>query len=300
MEHKTKIGILGGDSRQIAVCSCLAEHNAECAVWGIDGFHLNKTRDNIVRSSDWKGAVKGASAIILPLPLTTDGVRLNCGNVITRNDSNIPRINEIIQYADKNCMIFAGKTPLNVKRFATEHNKNVIDYYESEEFQIKNAVPTAEGAISDAISEMDITLSGCNAAVVGYGRIGRTLALRLISLGCKVSCIARNKRDLAWAESDGCTTVRLDMYLNAPKNYDVIFNTVPSVLFDSAVICKMGGHTLIIDLASLGGGVDVNAAEAHGIRVIKALSLPGKYSPGTAGKIIYEIVKESLFKEGIL
>jgi len=34
--------------------------------------------------------------------------------------------------------------------------------------------------------------------------------------------------------------------------------------------------------------------------VIKALSLPGKCSPITAGKIIYDSIKELLKEEGIL
>ena len=51
-----------------------------------------------------------------------------------------------------------------------------------------------------------------------------------------------------------------------------------------------------IDLASAPGGVDAEAAERLGIKVISALSLPGKVAPETAGEIIkntvYNIIKE--------
>ena len=46
----------------------------------------------------------------------------------------------------------------------------------------------------------------------------------------------------------------------------------------------------MIDLASAPGGVDHQAAEELGIRVIPALSLPGRVAPKTAGEIIKETI----------
>ncbi len=300
MKDRIKIGVLGGDLRQSVVCSLFAKQNIECAVWGVEGLSTEINEYNIVKSADWKGALGGAEALILPLPLTTDGVRLNLGRNSLRTDTYVPRLTEIIQAVSKSCIILAGKIPANIKRFAAENNVSMVDYYESEEFQIKNAVPTAEGAIAVAIKEMDITLSGSSAFVIGYGRIGRTLALRLISLGCHVTCVARSKRDLAWAECDGCNSVKLTNYQSSPTACDVIFNTVPHVLFDSEVINSLPYGQLFIDLASLNGGIDTDTAEKHGIKVIKALSLPGKCSPVTAGRIIYDSVREILEESGKL
>ena len=47
---------------------------------------------------------------------------------------------------------------------------------------------------------------------------------------------------------------------------------------------------LVIDLASRPGGVDPNAAAALGVRVIWALSLPGKVAPVTSGRYIKDTV----------
>ena len=46
----------------------------------------------------------------------------------------------------------------------------------------------------------------------------------------------------------------------------------------------------MIDLASKPGGVDFEAAKRLGVRVIWALSLPGKVAPITAGEIIKDTV----------
>lgn len=290
MQNKAKIGILGGDLRQIAAGSMFAEIGFECAVWGCDSCCNKDLIKEAVKCVDWKCAVSGADAILLPLPLTTDGVRLNCGKNTENRELYIPRITEIIQYADKSTVIFGGKVPVSIKRFAEENNISLIDYYESEEFQIKNAVPTAEGAICIAMSSLDITLAGSRAAVVGYGRIGRTLAQRLIALGCNTTCIARSRKDLAWADCDGCNTLPLSDYKITPPTFDMIFNTVPHVILDENVIKKLSPNTILIDLASQNGGVDTTIAERHKIKVIKALSLPGKTSPRTAGRIVFETI----------
>lgn len=304
MNNDIKIGVIGGDARQSAVADMLTVLGIECAVWGVqrstDG--TDRGRDvRPVRCVDWKDAVCGSNAVLLPLPITTDGVRLNCPGMRGNEHTMIePRLTEIIDKTPASTLILGGKIPRSVMRYAEEHNVKMIDYYEHEDFQIKNAVPTAEGALAIAMDTLPTTLADSRSAVTGYGRIGRTLAHRLLALGSRTSCIARSRRDLAWAECDGCTPIRLDEYLSAPEQFDVIFNTVPHIIFDSEVLSAISADTLFVDLASQCGGVDTAAAEAKGIRVIKALSLPGKTSPKSAGRIIFDTVKEILREEGIL
>lgn len=296
MQSRSKIGILGGDGRQLALCPLFAEKGFECATWGLCDA-VPGGLDGAVKCIDWKCAVNGADALILPLPVTTDGVRLNCRALRDGGDVYVPRITEIIEKLDLGTPVFAGKVPLPLSRFAAEHGVRLTDYYESEQFQIKNAVPTAEGAIGVAISELDVTLAASSCAVVGYGRIGRTLATRLVALGCKTYCIARSERDLAWASCDSCTPLTLAEGLGGKIRFDAIFNTVPHLLFDRDVLSALSPSTVIIDLASSGCGVDTAEADRLGIRTIKALSLPGKTSPKSAGKIIFEAIYDKLMRE---
>ena len=181
-----------------------------------------------------------------------------------------------------------------------------IDYFLREELQIKNAVPTAEGALALAMNELPITLSGAKAAIIGYGRIGKILAAKLKALNANVTVAARKTTDLALAESVGLDTLHLviDDERNTlealTSGYDVIFNTVPSWLLDEKIVNIMSHETLIIDLASAPGGIDIHAAKERGLKVIWALSLPGKNSPYTAGKIIAQTIVQILTEEGIL
>ena len=59
------------------------------------------------------------------------------------------------------------------------------------------------------------------------------------------------------------------------------------------VLAAFKKDTVIIELASLPGGVDLREAARLGIHVITAPGLPGKYAPKTAGNIITDCVAEA-------
>lgn len=153
-----------------------------------------------------------------------------------------------------------------------------------------NAVPTAEGAVEIAMSETPFTLHGSKCLVTGYGRIGKILSKMLRGIGARVSVEARKYADLALIEGNSCEAVSLGELSHHVGEYDVIFNTVPTLLFDREMLEKVKKDVLIIDLASRPGGVDFDAAAQLGVKVIWALSLPGKVAPVSAGMIIKDTI----------
>ena len=78
------------------------------------------------------------------------------------------------------------------------------------------------------------------------------------------------------------------------NGYDVIYNTVPSPLFDRGFLERVCKKTLIIELASGSGGIDLSAAKELCSNVLWASSLPGKYAPESAGKLIGNCVDKIL------
>ena len=62
----------------------------------------------------------------------------------------------------------------------------------------------------------------------------------------------------------------------------------------------MANKPLYIEIASAPGGIDLPAARDKGIKTIIAPSIPGKYSPKTAGKYIFETVCDILSERGII
>ena len=182
-------------------------------------------------------------------------------------------------------------------RSAREKGCRVYDYFEREELAVKNAVPTVEGAIQIAMEELPTTLFGSRVLVIGYGRVGRLLAHRLKGLGARVTVSARSFRDLAWIEAYGYCAEHTDQLAGWLCSYDLIINTVPAQVLGEAALEDVSSDCLIIDLASRPGGVDFESAAALGLKVIWALSLPGKVAPLSSGQIIrdtvYHILQEA-------
>ena len=109
-------------------------------------------------------------------------------------------------------------------------------------------------------------------------------------LGAHTTVCARKYSDLAMAQSSGCSTLPIAELGDDIGRYDIIFNTIPAMVLESGLLKKVKSDSLIIDLASKPGGVDFDAAKEAGVKVIWALSLPGKTAPITAGKIIKDTI----------
>ena len=127
--------------------------------------------------------------------------------------------------------------------------------------------------------------------IMGYGRIGKLLAHKLNGLGAQIWISARKPEDLAWIEAFGYSAVTYNEIDDCLHEFDVIFNTVPSLLLDEQRLQKIRKECVIIDLSSNPGGVDFVSAKNLGRNVIWALSLPGKYAPFTAGKMLARTLK---------
>lgn len=75
------------------------------------------------------------------------------------------------------------------------------------------------------------------------------------------------------------------------EKFDIIINTIPFQILDSDRLDLLKKDVVIIDLASNPGGVDRKAAREKDLKVIWALSLPGKVAPLTSA----EFIKETLY-----
>lgn len=291
MNKTLKIAFLGGDRRQHTAAVKLAGGRYEIYGFMIDG----ECGAGIIAADTLEDALSGASAVILPLPTSTDGVELNC----RRADAPSLNLCELAAAIDDGAVVIGGRLPSAFCDRLRERGIKYFDYFESEAFQIKNAYTTAEAALFIAMEKLERTVRGSDLAITGYGRIAKQLAALLVSLGGRVTVCARKESDLVWAELAGCRTLHIsaeDKSTLAPLlcGYDVIFNTVPHLLFDSDALRGLEKKTLLIELASSPGGIDVLAAKQLGSRVLWAASLPGKYAPESAGELIADCVRAIL------
>ena len=179
----------------------------------------------------------------------------------------------------------------------SEHlNKSIGEKINS---HIPNAVPTAEGAIEIAIAETPFTIHGSKSLVLGYGKIGKILSKDLYALGAQTYVEARKYADLAMIEGHGYEPLPLDNLKDHIHEFDIIFNTIPSLILDDEILAKVKKDALIIDLASKPGGIDFDAAKSYGLKVIWALSLPGKIAPVSSGAIIKDTIMNIIKELGV-
>ncbi len=295
-----KLAIMGGDKRQSSLAERMSEYGADVAVYCTPTDGLDSSKITFCQSPS--EAMVSADAIILPLPVSGDGVYLSCPSIASEK----PKLVELFEAANGR-PILGGRFSPAVKHEAERLNVRLLDYFDSEELKVRNSVLASEGAVSVAMNELDIAIFGSRCAVTGYGRLAKTLAPMLRALGAEVTVAARKSIDLAWAAAYGFDTLRIGLERNGSSTltslctgYDVIFNTVPYWLFDRSLLEKLSPKTLIVDLASAPGGYDPQAAEALGTRAIRALSIPGRYAPVSAGRLIAEFVVELLKRENII
>ena len=77
---------------------------------------------------------------------------------------------------------------------------------------------------------------------------------------------------------------------NELGKFDIIINTIPFQILDEERLNLVNKDVVLIDLASNPGGVDRKVAKEKGIKVIWALSLPGKVAPTTSAEFIKETI----------
>ncbi len=278
--------VIGGDKRQIAMAKSILSDGYNVYTSGFEKIDLES---GIIKLKIDEVILR-CKYIILPLPTLTKDFCLNApyaDEKIKIDDSFARRM-----YGKK---VFCGMSDKLVSTSNIWQDINLYDYSKREEFAVNNAVPTAEGAIEIAMHEYSGTINGSRCLVAGFGRIGKVLCKMLHGLGADVIVSARKPKDLSWINILGYKSILTSDICNE-NEYDIIFNTIPSIVFDSHTLAKSAQKAIVIDLASYPGGVDLNAAKRLKINVISALSLPGKVAPKAAGEIIkntiYNMIEE--------
>ena len=278
MLRAKNIWVAGGDPRQAALAALLADEGHSVHTYALERGAGMKCEPSMA------GADR-ADCVILPLPAAGADGKLNAPLSADSHD-----LEEVLDLLRPGQLVCAGMAGEGLRRMTKERGLLLQDYFAREELAVLNAIPTAEGAIQIAMEELPITLHDARVLVVGFGRLGRALAPRLRSLGARVWVSARRYEQRAAAECMGLGSEGVDHLPDWLCSYDLVFNTVPAPVLGVEELAALKEGALVIDLASRPGGVDMEAAATLGVRVVWALSLPGKVAPVTSGRYIKDTV----------
>ena len=265
--------LMGGDDRIVRLCALLRADGHQ-----VRPFALERALPDC--APDAAAALAGADCVILPLPCERDGV-LNAPYGTQAHD-----FASLLATAPAGTVVCAGKAGEVLRAVCQRQKLALCDYFIREDFSLQNAELTAEGALG-LLLQGENALEGSRVLIVGFGRIGRLLALKLRALNVCVTVATRKSEDRVLARAFGCRAIRPTEATAEP--WDAVVNTAPAQLFDGEAIRAFGGARLL-ELASPPYGFDFAAAETLGKPVELAAGLPGKTAPAAAAAAIRDAV----------
>ena len=277
------IVIVGGDKRQKYLKEYLVESGFDVSSYGL--FDWDDDTDKL------KGMIGEDSVVILPLPAT-------------RNDKTIfmpfskkeISIDRLFSFLGSKNLVFGGIIKGELLSRLREGDIPYYDYYD-QTFIEKNAVLTSFGALKILLEHIDFALPMGKYAVTGYGKVAKETVSLLKSLSCDVTVFARNPSQREDAIIKGCKAEPLTSLSRLSGEFDIVINTVTAHIIHEETIANMKKECKIIELASAPFGLDFDLARKHSVDVVKAIGLPGKYTPKSAGEIIGKKICNTMQKE---
>ena len=264
-EMERTMAFLGGEQRMRLLAQMMAAEGHKVCSWELSGAPNPQALCDALR----------AECIILPLPMEKNGY-------LSGTEMTTERLFRALRPEHR---IFAGNVSGEAMALADALGLHITDYFAAEELSVRNAVPTAEGAIETAMKHTSVTLHGTPCLVLGFGRIGKLLAHDLHALGAKVSVSARKLSDLAWIDAFGYAPLHTNRLSGKIGEFRVVFNTVPHPVLDAALLAELPRDCLLIELAGA-SGFDLDAVEKLRLSYLRAPGLPGIVAPETAAHAI--------------
>lgn len=283
--------IAGGDNRTIPIIQHFSNYGINLFVAGFDSLDLEN--DNVRKVSLGQMDFSILNAILLPVSGTDSSGYIES----TYSDKTIRLTEQMLANTPNDFVIYTGISTDYLDNLVAKTGRKLVRIFKRDDIAIYNSIPTAEATLQIAMQETTKTIHGSNVIIIGFGRIGLTIARIFSAVGANVTATARRTEHFARMYEMGISGLSTTEIENNIDQFDICINTVPHLVLDSSIISKMKANTLIIDLASKPGGTDFDFAKKQNINAIHALGLPGKVAPETAGEIIGKVLLEMLVEE---
>lgn len=282
--RESHVGILGGDKRQTYIANYLAAKGYEVSVYGVDKKGLSKS---VREAESLEEFLHHNRRIIGPVPFTREEISIAGGSKETT-------VEDFLTLAAEDTFLFAGCLSELILRQCEGRGIRCYDYMKNDRVAIYNSIATAEGTILELLANHPGNIHASKCLITGYGRCARTLADKLQGLRAEVTICARRERDREEAATHGFKSIDFGELRQHICEFEYIINTVPALVLPADIVALVCHDSLLVDIASVPGGVDFQTAKKLGIQTIHALGLPGKYAPKASAKLLADIFEDLL------
>lgn len=216
---------------------------------------------------------------VLPIPTTKDG--------ITLGGSGLP-LAALPPLIEKGDLVVGYGVPEGLREELEDNGAVVCDALLDEEFLLDNGYLTALATVGIIITDMKKALNDAYIGVVGYGRIGKSLARMLLFLGARVKIYTSRPETCIELGESGISSAISEAGADLGE-LDILINTAPAVIFDTGTEGGFPEKLRVIDLASGENFPGLSSVERYP-------SIPAKMFPESAGNIWFRSVKRQLEK----
>ena len=217
--------------------------------------------------------------LVLPSPLTRDGktVEGTAGRLaLTAVEKAVSRF----------AWVFVGMPSVPIRQKTAESGKSLVDLAEEENYTQTIAHITAEATLMLLFSHTQTTVDRLHIGILGYGRIGRSLAQKCLALGGKVTIFARGEEKPRQALRDGVTQVEgFPLSADALAPLSLLINTIPTPLLSPKEAEHLPKTAKLLELAT---GVQLPQNTCRPL--ILGHGLPGKLLPKATGEALATLI----------
>lgn len=238
------LSVIGGDLRIVKLIEMLAKENYLIYTYGIENADVLNGLSNVEIVDSLEKLGEKSDIILGSIPFSNSMQEIND----PFSDKKIP-VEDLLKNIQGKTLI-AGSIGPNTQNLAKQYNIKIIDLLKREELAVLNTISTAEGIIQIAMEETAKTIHSSNILVMGFGRIGKILSKMLDGIGANVYAEARKNEDIAWIKAYGYHAIYLNELKENLSKFDIIINTIPSLILNKEYLSQVRKDTLIIDIAS--------------------------------------------------
>ena len=177
-----------------------------------------------------------------------------------------------------------------------KYKLNYIELKNDEEFNKINSIATSEAVVKYSIEALPITLKESKILILGYGNSAKALVNDFVHFSKEVLVAVRRETIQQELDSKSIQNINIKELKNIIEKYDIIINTIPTLIIDEELLHYISPASYILDIASYPGGVDFKKAKEYGINAFLLPSLPLKYAPKSSGISYAKAIERGIVK----